>query len=160
MVFQHPREFLAERLARAKANTNVTSEQDAQRIREITVSFQQRYTKHRTLSRIRIVVFILIYASVLSSFALPVLAEVADVVTIITNVIGVGVFTLVALYLTWRLGHLWNQLSVLGSELFAIYEKHQNQVGLAQTLVNKARVPSKASVFLERKKVRAQKKKR
>jgi hypothetical protein len=80
--------------------------------------------RHKTLSWVRGVVFVLLYASILSNLALPALAPLVKTVTLLANLIGASILALIALYLTWRLGHLWNRMVVLGAHVIAIYEKH------------------------------------
>jgi hypothetical protein len=101
---------------------------DQENVARLETELASLARRHKTLSWVRITVFVFLYASVLSNFALPALTDIVKTFTLVANLVGVGILSLAALYLTWRLAQLWNRMVVIGSNVIAIYEKHNVDV--------------------------------
>lgn len=122
MVFRSSRDFLIEHVAVVRATVVVKSAPDRRNITVLERELNAAAKRHKTLSIARIVCFALIYASVLAQ--LPLVGKVLGELSAITGFFGVGVFSLLALYLTYRISILWNEMVVVYGHTIAIYEKH------------------------------------
>lgn len=120
------REFLLNHIESIRQLVTVRSDADTRRLAALEDELALLARRHKTLSSVRIVVFVFLYASVLSNFALPAVTQIVQTFTLVANLLGVGILSLAALYLTWRLGQLWNRMMVVGSNVITIYEKHNN----------------------------------
>jgi len=116
--------FLRQYVASLSGGTVVRSKVDLGNLRVLEAELAELAKKHARLGRLRMATFVLLYASVLSNFALPALSAVVETFTLVANLVGVGILSVLALYLTWRLATLWNRMTVVGSHIIAIYEKH------------------------------------
>lgn len=128
MVILTSRDFLLNHITAMRQNVTVRREADRANLVLLETELDTLVKRHKTLSHIRIVVFAFLYASILSNFALPALTDIVKTFTLIANLVGVGILSIAALYLTWRLAQLWNRMTVIGAHVIAIYEKHNVDV--------------------------------
>jgi hypothetical protein len=92
---------------------------------ELLESELDRWGKRYTvLSRVRVVVFILLYASILSTISVPILSDVVQSLVTITGLVGVGVLSLLVLYVSYLMRETFNKMLVLYSHVVAMYEKN------------------------------------
>jgi hypothetical protein len=106
------------------------SKVDAENAQRLETELDKVATRHLTLSRVRVVVFVLLYASIISTVgsALPILRDVVQTIAYITGVVGVSVLSILAFYMTYRIRQLYDHMVILYSHLVAIYEKHNKKV--------------------------------
>ena len=128
MVFLTSRDFLLNHIATIREKVTVRRVVDRENLVLLENELTALVKRHKTLSYVRIVVFAFLYASVVSNFALPAFTDIVKTFTLIANLVGVGILSLTALYLTWRLNQLWNRMTVIGAHVIAIYEKHNIDV--------------------------------
>jgi hypothetical protein len=126
MLFTSSRKLMLEHLGRLKAVVRLQSANDRKNAARLETDLDKVVKRHALLSRIRIAIFVLLYASVVSTLVsgLPLLSDVLQSITAIGGLLGVGVLGLVALWLTWRLNRLWDHMVLLYAHLIAIYEKN------------------------------------
>ena len=122
------RDFLLDHVAAVRASVAVKSKADRENLRVLEADLAALARRHTTLARLRVFVFVCLYATIVSNLALPVVSAIVEPFMLITNLLGLGIFSLTALYLTWRLGQLWDRMGVVGSHVLAIYEKHNRDV--------------------------------
>lgn len=133
MLFKTGRKALAEHLASVRSAVVVKSKTDAQNSATLEMEISELGDWHSTLNRWRAFVFVLLYASVVSTLSsgLPILSEIVQTVAYIGGFVGVGLLSILALYLTWRINQVWQHMLILYGHLIAIYEKH-NKVIIAK----------------------------
>ncbi len=127
-IFISSRDFLLDHLAAVRSSVTVKNKADAANLELLRQELETLAKRHARLSLLRNATFVLLYASLLSNLALPALDFVIRKFTLVANLLGAGILSLLALYLTWRLGQLWNRMAIVGSHSLAIYEKHNKSV--------------------------------
>jgi len=128
MIILTSREFLLNHIASMRERVIVPLAEDRDNLAQLEAELRSLAARHKTLSYIRVSVFVLLYASIASNFALPALSILVETFTLIASLVGAGILSLVALYLTWRLGQLLDRMMIIGSHVIAIYEKHSGAV--------------------------------
>lgn len=130
MLFKTGRKALAEHLTSIRSTVSVKNKTDAANIATLELELSELDVQHTTLNRWRALVFILLYASVVSTISagLPVLGEIAQTIAYIGGFAGVGVLSILVLYLTWRINQVWQHMLIIYGHLIAIYEKHNKAI--------------------------------
>lgn len=126
MLITNSRSILLSHVDRLKRVVTLKNKNDKQNAQFFEAELSKLAKKHLVLSRLRILVFALIYASVVSAFVsgLPVLGDVAQTITLVGGIFGVGFLGLVALWITWRRNQFWDRMILLYGHIVAIYEKN------------------------------------
>ncbi len=126
MIFRSSRQVLLEHLAELRTKVQLKKKYDRENASALEVQLNKYATRHATLGRVRIFVFVLLYASLVSTLGSisHILGEVINTITYIGSIVGVGILSLIALYITWRMSNIWNRMLIIHSHLVAIYEKN------------------------------------
>jgi hypothetical protein len=129
-LFKSPRNILLSHVERLKRVVTLKKSTDRQNAALFESELYDLARKHKYLSHLRIAVFILVYASVLSTIAvqLPVFGYVARTITAVAGLVGIGLLSLVLLLITFRMRQLWDRMILVYTHVVAIYEK--NNTGL------------------------------
>ncbi len=98
-LFLSSRDFLLQHIAAMRSRIVVKSKTDQANLAVLDAELQSLAKSHLRVARIRMVTFVFLYASVLSNFALPALTTIVEPFTLVANLVGVGILSLVALSL-------------------------------------------------------------
>jgi hypothetical protein len=132
MLYKTGKKALFAHLDRVRSLVTLKSKNDKENAALLEAELIELSERHSTLSRFRLIVFILLYASVASTISIgfPVLTEIAKTIAYLGSIAGAGILSILALYLTWRMNMLWQHMLVTYSHVIVIYEK--NNKGLLQ----------------------------
>lgn len=130
MLFTTSRGILLSHVEQLKTVVTLRKGNDKENAAFFEADLYKLASRHKAIGRVRIVVFVLLYASVVSTFVseLPLLGPVTQTITVLAGVFGVGLLGLLTLFLTWHMNRLWNRMLLLYGHLVAIYEKNNNSV--------------------------------
>ena len=97
MFFRSSKDILLDHLAQVERAVALKQKNDANNAKLLRVELEKFAKRHSALSRLRLIVFVLLYASILSAFSVPILSDVVQTLVTITGVVGVGILSLLAL---------------------------------------------------------------
>jgi hypothetical protein len=125
-LFKSPRDILLSHVERLKRVVTLKSKNDKQNAQLFEGELRQLARRHKLMAQVRVAVFVLLYASVLSTAAaqLPYLTYFTQKIAAIAGIVGVGILSLILLGLTFRMRQLWDRMVLVYTHVVAIYEKN------------------------------------